>query len=196
MAGETSAMSTLPECRPDTSAPADARPAVFMDRDGVINDDCCFVHRIKDFRFAAGVLATLPALVRRGYRIIVVTNQSGIGRGYFNEEQYRGLTAWMRQQLMEQHAPITAVYHCPHLPEDACECRKPEPGMLLDAARRHAVDLQRSWMIGDRETDIEAARRAGVAHTIRIGDRGTPTKANHLCQSIAETLDLIPSLAD
>lgn len=188
-------MHTVRECPTPTDLPADAQPAIFLDRDGVVNDDACFVHRIEDFRFAAGVLTTLPALVRRGYQIIIVTNQSGIGRGYFDEQQYRGLTDWMRQRLMERQAPVTAVYHCPHRPEDACGCRKPEPGMLLDAAGRHAVDLLRSWMIGDRETDIEAARRAGVAHTIRIGRPATVTQADHLCQSIADTLHLIPNLA-
>ncbi|GMQ80174.1 MAG: D-glycero-beta-D-manno-heptose 1,7-bisphosphate 7-phosphatase [Planctomycetia bacterium] len=170
-------------------------PAVFLDRDGVINVDKSFVFRVADFQFAEGVLRILPEYVRQGYRIIVVTNQSGIGRGLFGPADFHRVSAWMQRRLAEHGAPVTAVYHCPHLPEDSCLCRKPAPGLLLRAAEQHQIDLGRSWLVGDRETDIEAGHRAGVPNTILLAADSAATRAEHVCRRIEETLSVIPAVA-
>jgi len=155
-----------------------ATPAVFLDRDGVLNVDAGYVSRVEEFCFVEGVFASLRAMQAAGFRLIVVTNQSGIGRGYFTEEQFRRLTDWMMLRLMQQQVQLTAVYHCPHAPQASCECRKPAPGLILRAAEDHGIDLRRSWLIGDRDRDIAAAQRAGVANTILLCERNEQEQGN------------------
>ena len=145
-----------------------SKRAIFLDRDGVINEDLGYVHRIEDFRFLPGVFEALRRLQKMGYALVVVTNQSGIGRGFYGEEEFMRLSGWMRERLQEEGIELLDILHCPHHPDAGCECRKPEPGMILEAARRHGIDLGRSWMVGDRPSDIEAARRAGVGGAILL----------------------------
>ncbi len=144
------------------------RPAIFLDRDGVINEDIGFVHRAEDVVILPGVISGLWALQELGYALILVTNQSGIGRGYYSEEEFTRLNTWMLSLLEDEGIGIQAVYHCPHAPEDDCDCRKPKPGMILRAAREHQIDLARSWMIGDKTSDIAAARNAGIHHRVLV----------------------------
>ncbi|MBY5922350.1 D-glycero-beta-D-manno-heptose 1,7-bisphosphate 7-phosphatase [Ferrimonas balearica] len=153
------------------------RPAVFLDRDGVINRDHGYVGSIDAFEFLPGVLESCAALVKAGFALVVVTNQSGIARGYYDEQQFRQLSAWMSDQFTEAGAPLAGVYHCPHHPDkgDApyrmdCDCRKPNPGMLLTAARELDLMLASSYMVGDKLSDIEAGKGAGVKATLFIGD--------------------------
>lgn len=149
------------------------RPALFLDRDGVLNVDSGYVGRIADFQPMEGVFAALREAVRRGYLLIVVTNQSGIGRGYFSQAEYDALEAHMERLFAAQGARLTGIYHCPHLPGAGCECRKPRPGMILQAAREHGIDLARSVMVGDKPSDAEAARAAGVGTIELVGpERG------------------------
>jgi D-glycero-D-manno-heptose 1,7-bisphosphate phosphatase len=143
--------------------------AVFLDRDGVINLDKAYVHRWDDFEFLPGSVEAMHRLHRAGYILIVVTNQAGIARGYYTEGQFEILTAAMIGYLAAAGVVITAVYHCPHHPAGTvpllsvvCDCRKPAPGMLLAAAREHGVDLAQSILVGDKASDLEAARAAGV----------------------------------
>ena len=145
------------------------RKAVFLDRDGVINLDRAYVHRWEDFEFVPGIVDAMRRLKQAGYLLVVVTNQSGIARGYYSEAQYQQLTAQMREALASAGAAVDAVYHCPHHPEGAlapyatdCDCRKPAPGMILQAARELGIDLPGSFLIGDKPSDIDAARAAGV----------------------------------
>lgn len=152
------------------------RRAAFLDRDGVINLDREYVYRREDFVFVPGALEGARELHRRGFMLIVVTNQSGIGRGLYTEAQFHELTDWMRSEFAAAGAPLEGVYYCPHHPTSAngpyrrlCECRKPAPGMLLDAAREHRIALGRSALFGDRETDLEAARAAGVPIRVLLG---------------------------
>lgn len=147
------------------------QPAVFLDRDGVINVDHGYVHRIEDFEFVSGVFDFCLAAHRKGYLLVVVTNQAGIGRGYYTEEQFHALSSWMCEQFRQHGIPLAAVYHCPHHPEfgigpfkQDCPRRKPNPGMILDAARELGIDLARSHLIGDKHSDLEAGKRAGVTH--------------------------------
>ena len=143
--------------------------AIFLDRDGVINDDRGYVHRVEDFVFLDGVFEALRAFLDMGYKLFIVTNQSGIGRGYYSEEDFKKLTSWMLDQLAKKNIEVEEVFFCPHHPDEECGCRKPEPGMILEAARKYGIDLKNSWMIGDKPSDIEAAKRAGVGSQILIG---------------------------
>jgi len=151
--------------------PPPFRPAVFLDRDGVINVDHGYVHRIEDFEFVDGVFDFCRDAHEKGYLLVVVTNQAGIGRGYYTEAQFLALTEWMRAQFDTQGAPIAAVYHCPCHPEFGTGDykresfrRKPNPGMLLEAAHDLAIDLKRSHLLGDKASDLQAGLRAGVGY--------------------------------
>lgn len=143
--------------------------AAFLDRDGVINHDTGYTWRIDDFTLIDGCVDALKALADAGYALIIVTNQSGIGRGYYSEDDYQQLTLWYLDQLQQQGVTITAVYHCPHAPNDRCDCRKPEPGLLLRAAQEHAIEMQHSLMIGDKLSDMQAAQAAGVPNYYLVG---------------------------
>jgi D-glycero-D-manno-heptose 1,7-bisphosphate phosphatase len=155
------------------------RRAAFLDRDGVINVDPGYVYRIEDFEFVPGTLQACRELARRGWLLVVATNQSGIGRGLYTEQQFEALTDWMRRRFEESGASLAGVYHCPHHPTDAlggyrvpCSCRKPQPGMLLAAARDLSLDLARSMMFGDKCEDLLAAQAAGIAHRVLLGKDG------------------------
>lgn len=138
--------------------------ALFLDRDGVVNVDHDYVHKVEEFDFIDGIFELCRRFQEEGYRIVIVTNQSGIARQRYSEADFAELSRWMIAQFAEQGVEINGVYHCPHHPDitGSCRCRKPEPGMLLDAAKDLHLDLERSIMIGDKERDIEAAIRAGV----------------------------------
>lgn len=156
----------------DTEIRADipVRPALFLDRDGVLNEDHGYVHRWEDFRWIEGARETVAAFNAAGWWVFVVTNQSGVGRGYYTEADMHALHAKMSESLAEVGGRIDAYYYCPHHPEAAEESyrhpdppdRKPNPGMLLRAMADWPVDAARSIMVGDKAGDIEAGRRAGV----------------------------------
>ena len=145
------------------------RRAVFLDRDGVINVDRGYVHRPEDFEFLPGVLDAAARLSSGGWALVVVTNQSGIARALYSEEAYRVLTRHMEQAFIRAGAPLAGVYHCPHHPQGRipalaidCACRKPAPGLLLRARDELGLSMAESVLVGDKPSDIEAARRAGV----------------------------------
>lgn len=153
------------------------RRAVFLDRDGVLNEDRGYVSRPEDFEWRPGVMHALRALQRAGWALVVTTNQSGIARGLFGPAEYENLSAWMRSELAHHGIALDAIYHCPHLPDAPlaawrcqCDCRKPAPGMLRRAARDLRLDLPACVMVGDKPSDIVAGRAAGVAACIRIAD--------------------------
>lgn len=143
--------------------------AVFLDRDGVINRDGGYVCRAEDFEFLSGVPEALAGFSRLGYELFVVTNQSGIGRGYYSLEDFFSLNEYMLDELAKNGVRIRGVYFCPHAPEANCECRKPRAGMILRAASEWDVDLERSIMIGDKDSDVVAGRAAGVGKCYKIG---------------------------
>jgi len=155
------------------------RRAAFLDRDGVVNIDHGYVFRREDFEFVPGTLAACAQLHRQGMLLVVVTNQSGISRGLYSEDDFRRLSAWMSAEFAAAGAPLAGVYHCPHHPQAthaqfrlACDCRKPAPGLLLAAARELSLDLSRSMLFGDKASDIEAAVAAGVAQRVLLGTDG------------------------
>jgi D-glycero-D-manno-heptose 1,7-bisphosphate phosphatase len=144
-----------------TDAPS---PAVFLDRDGTIMEDCDYCSDPKDVRIFPGVREALLRLKSRGFKLIIITNQSGIGRGLMTLEQYRAVEAEVLRQL---DGLIDATYFCPDVPGQPSSCRKPEPGMIFQAKREHGIDVTRSFFIGDKEVDVECGRNAG-ARTIRV----------------------------
>ena len=141
---------------------------IFLDRDGVINKEKNYLYKIESFEFINGVFYACQYLEGLNYKIIITTNQSGISRGYYTESDFQKLTKWMLGQFNNNNIDILDVIHCPHLPSDFCDCRKPKPGMLLSAKTRHNIDMENSWMIGDRENDIQAAHNAGIRNTILV----------------------------
>jgi D-glycero-D-manno-heptose 1,7-bisphosphate phosphatase len=152
-----------------TAAPQPRRKAAFIDRDGVINVERGFLHRVEEFVFLPGAVESLQWLQAAGYLLVVITNQSGIARGLYTEADYLRLTAYMQQRLLAAGVRLSAVEYCPHLADAQvaefrldCDCRKPRPGMLQRAAAALAIDLPTSILVGDRATDIQAGRSAGV----------------------------------
>ncbi|MBL6457596.1 HAD family hydrolase [Belnapia sp. T6] len=153
------------------------RPALFLDRDGVINHDAGYTHRIADFAFRDGIFDLCSAAQARGMALVVVTNQAGIGRGLYTEADFGVLTEWMLARFAERGIAITGVEHCPHHPAAGigayrrdCPRRKPGPGMILDASAAHGLDPARSVMVGDKASDMQAAQAAGIGTRILLTD--------------------------
>jgi len=145
------------------------RPAAFLDRDGVLNMDHGYVHKVSEFEWIDGAREAVKFLNDKGYLVLLVTNQSGIGRGYYREADFWQLTGWMRDRLAESGAHIDGVYFCPHHPTAAkgvlkvdCLCRKPNPGMIEHAQREWNLDMEKSFVIGDTLTDMELANAVNV----------------------------------
>lgn len=154
------------------------RKAAFLDRDGVINRECEYLHRVGDFEFLPGALQGLRQLSELGFLLAVVTNQSGIARGMYTEADYRALTEHMVAELASRGVTLAGIRHCPHLPEASvaayrrdCNCRKPKPGMVLDLAKQLDADLSASILVGDKLSDLQAGRAAGVyrCYLVRSG---------------------------
>ena len=167
-------------------------PAVFLDRDGTLMRDVDYCGDPKAVELLPGVPEALRQLKRLGYKLIVITNQSGIGRDLFTEQQYRAVEAELARQIGNDL--IDATYFCPHLPDDGCKCRKPSPEMILQAAREHNVDLARSFFVGDKTSDIECGRNAGVKTIlVRTGyGRDTNEKsADFVAENLNEAAELI-----
>jgi len=147
------------------------KKALFLDRDGVINADYGYVSKIEDFDFNDGIFELLQLFLKQDYQLFIVTNQSGIGRGYYTQNDFEVLTAWMIDAFKKQNIKIESVHHCSHAPEITCSCRKPETGMIDEILAEHAIDLKHSWMIGDKQSDIDLAHNAKISYTIAIGER-------------------------
>ncbi|HLJ22394.1 MAG TPA: HAD family hydrolase [Stellaceae bacterium] len=147
---------------------------LILDRDGVVNEDSGYLHRIEECRFVDGIFELTAAFAAHGFAIVIASNQSGIGRGLYTEADFERLMDWMKGEFARRGVAIAGVYHCPDHPTEgvgqyrrANPWRKPEPGMLLQAARDLGLDLGRSWTVGDKMSDIEAGRAAGVGVLVR-----------------------------
>ncbi len=151
------------------------RPALFLDRDGVVIEDVNYLHRPEHVRLIPGAGAALAEMARRGWRLVLITNQSGIGRGYYGWDDFRAVQARLAGKLADEGAKLDAVLACPYHaeakpPYDRPDhlWRKPAPGMILTAAGQLPLDLARSWMVGDKASDAEAGRAAGLAGAIHV----------------------------
>lgn len=173
-------------------------PALFLDRDGVINIDYGYIYRIEDFEFIEGIFELCKAAQDLRYKIIIITNQSGIARGYYSEHDFHKLSKWMLNVFSSKSINITDIYFCPYHPKygkskyrkDA-HCRKPNPGMIINAALDHNLDLHKSILVGDQLSDIEAGIAAKVAKNILLSYKGI-SDANVL--SISNLQEIIPML--
>ncbi|MEO3944617.1 HAD family hydrolase [Gorillibacterium sp. CAU 1737] len=168
------------------------KQAVFLDRDGVINE--CSTDRVKhvnhphQFLLLPGAAEAIRSLNEAGLPVYVVTNQGGVGLGFMKEASLLAIHKRMTSLLAEQGATLEDIAYCPHRPKSGCSCRKPSPGMLLHLAGEHGIDLSRSIMVGDRETDMEAGKAAGC-RTVRIGP--FDPLADHSAPSLAEAVPWI-----
>lgn len=163
------------------------RKAAFLDRDGVINKDKAYVSRWENFEFIPGAIEGMRLLQDAGYALVVVTNQSGLARGYYSEAEYQALTQHMLAALKQGGVALAGVYHCPHHPKGvvpelsiSCDCRKPAPGLLMQAAVELNLSLQDSLLIGDKPSDIEAARAAGLAKAYALASDNPESVAEPL----------------
>ena len=148
---------------------------LFLDRDGVINEDVGYLHEIEKCRFIDGIFDLTRRFIARDFVPVIITNQAGIGRGYYTEADFEALMRWMTREFVRHGATIAAVYHCPDHPTEGLGAyrrdtprRKPGPGMFLEAAHDLGLDLQRSWSVGDKTTDTEAARAAGIGNLVQF----------------------------
>ena len=168
---------------------------IFLDRDGVINKETGYLHKIEDFKFINGVFEACQHYEQLGYKIVIVTNQSGISRGHYSEDDYRNITVWMITQFNKNNIQILDTFHCPHLPDSGCNCRKPKPGMLLEAKKKYNINMLESWMIGDKETDITAAISSGINNTILVKSghkiNEADSRAKFIIDSINQSRQLI-----
>ena len=153
----------------------EAKKLCLLDRDGVLNVDKDYLYQAEDVEWISGSLEAVAWLNRQGYRVVVVTNQSGVARGYFTEDVVKKLHDWMAEEVKKAGGEISAFYYCPHLPgavvkqyDVMCECRKPKPGMFLHAAADWQIDPAQSYMIGDRMSDLHAAKSAGCAGGVLV----------------------------
>ena len=148
--------------------------AAFLDRDGVINKDYGYVHKWEDFKFCDGAIEGLKLLKSLDYLLVIITNQSGIDRGFFSQLEYEKLTEKYTKKLSKDGLNIDAIYHCPHHPEYSepnfkdCNCRKPKPGMIFNAVKEFNINLTNSIIIGDSARDIEAGKNAGIKQRFLI----------------------------
>lgn len=168
--------------------------ALFLDRDGVINIDHGYIYKPEDIEFVPGIFDLCKKFKSQGYLIIVVTNQSGIARGFYTEDDFKKLTNWMTDQFEQQQCPIDGVYYCPHHAVNGvgkyqldCDCRKPKPGMFQQAAREHNIDFSQSVMVGDKPSDIDAANSVGISRTFFVDNQNIETeKLKHFPQVVTK----------
>ena len=158
------------------------KKVIFLDRDGTINIEKSYLYKWEDFEFEKNAIEGLKELKNLGYEFIVVTNQSGIGRGYYTEEDLISLNNQMVKKLKEYGIEILECFYCPHHPEKGiekyrvqCDCRKPNPGMLLEGIKKYNVDISKSYMIGDKKGDLEAGKRAGLKSVLVLTGYGKNT---------------------
>jgi D-glycero-D-manno-heptose 1,7-bisphosphate phosphatase len=178
-----------------------ARKALFLDRDGVINEDSGYVYRIEQVRFISGIFELCRSAVDLGFLLFIATNQSGIARGYYSEFAFACLTNWLLGQFQRERCPIASVYYCPYHAEhgigtykvDSVE-RKPNTGMLLRAQRDFDLDFRRSILVGDKESDIQAGKAAGIAANVLFAPDAKAvafeSQADTVVRSLREVTDL------
>jgi len=167
------------------------KKALFLDRDGVINVEKEYLYKIEDFEFIDGIFELCKHYQELGYEIFVVTNQSGIARGYYTEDDFHLLTSWMEKEFVKKDIYIKKVYYCPHHPSISgeCMCRKPHPGMLLEAQKEFGIDLEHSILVGDKERDIEAALHAGLLESYLFDEHHT-TKSSKATKIVTKLKDI------
>jgi D-glycero-D-manno-heptose 1,7-bisphosphate phosphatase len=173
--------------------------ALFLDRDGVININHGYVHSIDSFDFVDGIFDLARNACAKNYKIVVITNQSGIGRGFFSEEQFHQLTLWMCEEFLKVGAPIERVFFSPFHPIEGVGkykkddfSRKPNPGMILQAQEELGLDLKNSILVGDKSTDIEAGIAAGIGLNFFLSQECSLEMAPLQCYKVCSLLEVVP----
>jgi len=164
-----------------------ANRAVFLDRDGTMAEDVHYCSRPEDFRLFPDTPKAIKLLNQHGFKVIIITNQSGIARGYFTEETLADIHRKMKDELAREGAHIDAIYYCPHHPDDNCDCRKPKPKLILQAAKEHQIDLKRSFVIGDLQMDVDLGRAVGCK-TLLISRPSSPANEGIKADAVAPDL--------
>ncbi len=153
--------------------------ALFLDRDGVVNIDKKYLYLAKEFEFVETIFDICKLFLKNNFIIIIITNQSGIGRGYYTQKDFKLLNSWMIEQFVKNNIKISKTYFCPHTPQDNCECRKPKTYMIDEAVKRFDIDVSRSVLIGDKNSDIMCGKTAKIGKTIYINkDRNKNSDIN------------------
>jgi len=169
------------------------KKALFLDRDGVINVEKDYLYKIEDFEFIDGIFDICRYFIKNGFEIFVVTNQSGIARKYYTKDDFYKLSEWMSDKFKKEGIDIKKIYFCPHHEtiSGSCECRKPKPGMLLDARDEFGIDMESSVLIGDKERDIEAGLNAGLKTTYLFdeSDKVKNSKATKIVKNLYEIME-------
>jgi len=169
--------------------------AIFLDRDGVINIEKDYLYKIEDFEFVDGLFSSLKYLQNLGYKLFIITNQSGIARNYYTIEDFNKLTSWMIHEFEKNSIKISQVELCPHGPNDNCTCRKPKIGMINNILQKHLIDLEKSWLIGDKSSDILCAKNANIKNTIQVKSGHifdtNKSEADYICNSIKNIEEII-----
>lgn len=168
--------------------------AVFLDRDGVINIEKNYLYKIEDFEFINGVFESLSYLQKKGYKLFIITNQSGIARGYYSLEDFEKLTLWMQEEFAKKGIEISQVELCPHGPNDNCSCRKPKTGMIDKILKNYELDLSNSWLIGDKSSDIKCANEAKIANTIQVQSGHNFDEKQSLAKHITKSIKNIEKI--
>jgi len=152
--------------------------ALFLDRDGIVNVDHGYVYKKDNFEFMDGIFELCQKALKLNYQIIIITNQSGIARGYYTENEFIQLTSWMTAEFLKNNIVITEVFYCPHHPTSAipkykkqCACRKPNPELIIKAKDKYNIDLSKSVFVGDKETDMKAAQNANIDNRILVASK-------------------------
>ena len=167
---------------------------IFLDRDGVINKEVGYLHKIEDFEFINGVFDACQYFQSLGYQIIIVTNQSGIERGYYTKDDFHIVTDWMLRQFKYHGIEILDIFYCPHGPESGCDCRKPKAGMFVQANNKYHIDMLNSWMIGDKEADIKAANAAGILNTVLVKSGHNIDEKNSKAKFILDSIKQVVTI--
>ena len=142
--------------------------ALFLDRDGIINVDSGYVYKIDEFIFQDSIFELVRLFKSQGYLVFVITNQSGIGRGYYSLDDFNQLTDYMIQEFQKHHIELSSVEFCPHHPQENCLCRKPKTGMIDNILKNFDIELKNSWLFGDKQSDIDLAHNASIGYSVAI----------------------------
>ena len=179
------------------------RKAVFLDRDGTINIEKNYLYKIEDFEYIPGVIDALRQLCSMGYALIIISNQSGIARGYYTENDYEHLDSWVKEDLRQKGIDITASYYCPHHPEAIipkyrikCECRKPGTKLFWDAQKEYDIDMNVSFAVGDRMRDLAICKESGVKGILFSDNNSIHNDTVDVCSSWYEIIKLVNKYED
>jgi D-glycero-D-manno-heptose 1,7-bisphosphate phosphatase len=158
--------------------------ALFLDRDGVVNIDYGHVHKIENFVFVDGIFELCKWAKNKGYLIIIITNQAGIGKGLYTLTDFKILDNWMKEEFLKKDIKIEKTYFCPHKPEEHCNCRKPQPGMILQAVKEYSINPYQSILVGDKDSDI----KAGLSMNLKLNILFKETSHQTTLEKLAKIL--------